>query len=75
MSATIPALLAAVACHAEIRLVNERGRLQGLMRLPLARETRPREFAQFVIDFGQQVARRAGTVLPVEVRRHQTREL
>ena len=56
MPAAVPAPLLPIAGDAEIRLVNERRRLQRLIRLPLARETGPREFAQFVIDFRQHLA-------------------
>jgi hypothetical protein len=62
VAATIP-LPVRVVRHAQVRLVHERGGLQRLMRLPLAGEPRPREFAQFVVDFRQQFAGGAGTVV------------
>ena len=64
-----------VAGNAKIRFVNERGRLQRLIRLALAREAGSRELPQFVIDFRQQLARSARAAVRVGVRRHQEREL
>jgi truncated hemoglobin YjbI len=48
-------------------LVDQRRGLKGLVRLALAREAGPREFAQFVIDFRQHLAGRARTSVPVRV--------
>ena len=75
MTAAVPLLLAACARDAQIRFVHERRRLQRLVVMALAGEARPREFPQFVIDFGQHFARRAGAAVTVGVRRHRTREL
>ena len=55
VAAAIP-LCAAIARDAQIRFVDERGRLQCLMRLSLAGEPGPRELPQFVIHFRQQLA-------------------
>ena len=52
----IPLLCRPVARDAQERLVHERRRLQGLVRLALASETCFREFAQLVVDFRQKLA-------------------
>ena len=58
VAAAIP--LFGLTRDAKIGFVHERGRLQRLMRLPFAGEPRPRELAQFVIHFRQQLAGGAG---------------
>jgi hypothetical protein len=55
MPAPIP--LARLAGDSKIRFVDERGGLQCLVRLPLARKPGPRELSQFVIDFRHELAR------------------
>jgi hypothetical protein len=50
------ALTLSIGRNAQKRFVDERGRLQRLVRVPLACEPCSRDFAQFVIDFGQQLA-------------------
>ena len=54
MSAPIPLL--PLARHAQVRFVDEGCGLKGLMRLPLASQSSPRELSQFVIDFRHEVA-------------------
>jgi hypothetical protein len=63
MTAPIPLALLAIAGHAKVGLVYERGRLQGLVVVALAREANTGELAQFVVHFGQHVARRAGAAV------------
>jgi hypothetical protein len=75
VATAIPAPLRFVAGHAKICFVDERRRLQGLVRLALAGETRLRESPEFVIDFRQHLTRGAGTAVRVGVRGHQEREL
>jgi hypothetical protein len=55
MPAPIP--LARLSRDTKIRFVNQRGRLKGLMRLPLTGKPGPRELSQFVIDFRHELAR------------------
>jgi hypothetical protein len=53
----------AIAAAAKKGLVHERGRLQGLVVVALAREANAGQLAQFVVHFGQHVARRAGVAV------------
>jgi hypothetical protein len=50
--------LPGLARNAQVRLVNKCGRLECLVRLSLACESRSRELPKFVIHFWQQLARR-----------------
>ena len=50
--------------------MNERGGLEGLVRVPLARQAGPRELPQFVIDFRQHLVRGTGATVLVAVGRH-----
>jgi len=71
MSTAIPALFRAVTRDAEKCFVNERRGLQRLVWLAFASEARSRQFPEFVIDFGQHLARSARTAVPLRVWRHQ----
>ena len=53
VAAPLPAPLLAIARNAKVGFVDERRRLERLIRLALARETGSREFPEFVIDFRQ----------------------
>ena len=68
VAAPIPFPILVIAGDAEVGLVDERRRLQRLVSIALAREARPRELAQFVIHFGQHVARRARAAVAGTVR-------
>jgi hemoglobin-like flavoprotein len=55
MTALLP--LSGLARHAKVGFMDDGSRLEGLIRLSLASEPRPRELPQFVIHFWQQLAR------------------
>jgi len=63
MSAPVPLSILVIADDAKVGFVDERRRLQRLVSITLAREAGSRELAQFVIHFGQHVARLARTAV------------
>src|SRR5262249_2743184 len=72
MAAPIPLLLLPIAGHAQVRLVDERRRLQRLrvLAVALVRQPRLREPAQFVVDFGQTLARGARSAVGLRIAGH-----
>ena len=75
MTASVPAAVAAVAGDAQVRFVDERSRLERLIRPALTRESRSRQFSQFVIDFRQHLVRSAGAAVRRVVAETSEREL
>ena len=59
MAPAIPFLRRTIARDTQIRLVDERGRLERLMPLAFAGQAGSRELPQFVIHFREQLAGRA----------------
>src|SRR5262249_21210357 len=70
MAAAIPAPFLLLSRHAQVGFVHERRRLERLVPLALARQTGSRQLAEFVIHFGQQLARCPGAALRGLVVRH-----